>query len=167
MVWQPIYDEMKNQGMVDIFIEDNSDLKTQLSTHITGEGILFVFDDMINSKNINYISELFMVQGRHNNISLVFITQQTFRNEQAFREISNNTNYAVLMKNDRNLSDILNLAKQMTPGPQPLMLQIYREASREKHSYLFISFTHETAPETKYLSHLFNENHVVRAYVPT
>ena len=158
---------MKNQGMVDILIEDNPDLKAQLNNHITGEGILFVFDDMINSKNIDYISELFMVQGRHNNISLVFIAQQGFRTEQAFKAISNNTNYMVLMKNDRNLSDILNMAKQITPGPRPLMFQIYREASRDKHSYLFISFTHETAPETKYLSHLFNENHVVRAYVPT
>lgn len=167
VVWQPAYDKMKNEGLVDVFIQDNSELESQLDHYKTGEEILFIFDDMINSKNISYISNLFMVEGRHNNISLIFISQQSFRKDESFKSISNNTNYMVLMKNDRNVSDILNLAKQMTPGPQPLMLQIYRQSTKEKYSYLFISFVSESAHETKYLSHLFDENNIVRAYTPT
>ena len=142
-VWQPAYDKMKNEELIDTFIQDNNDLEAQLSNFITGEEVLFIFDDMVNSKNITYISDLFMVQGRHKNISLIFISQQGFRNNDAFRSISNNTNYIILMKNDRNILEIQNMAKQMTPGAQPLMMQIYKKATTNQYSYLFINFTHE------------------------
>ena len=166
-IWQPVYDKMKADGLVDVFVQDNSELESQLTNYMTGEEVLFIFDDMINSKNINYISDLFMIQGRHKNVSLVFISQQGFRNDDAFRSISNNTNYMILMKNDRNILEIQNLAKQITPGPQPLMMQIYRKATADAYSYLFINFTNECRRETKYLSHLFDEDDVVPTYVAT
>ena len=122
---------------------------------------------MINSKNLEFISDLFMVQGRHNRVSLIFISQMGFRTDQAFKSISNNTNYLVLMKNNRNLSDVLNLAKQMTPGRSPLMLRIYRESTKDPYSYLFINFTNEVSNEAKYLSALFDTDHVVNTFVPT
>ena len=167
VVWQPIYDEMKQKGLVDVFLQDNSDLEQQLTNYIQGEEILFIFDDMINSVNIKYISELFMVQGRHKNISLIFISQQSFRNSDDFRAISNNTNYIILMKNERNLNDVINLSKQATPGKDSLLLQIYKKATSDGYSYLFINFTHECTKETKYMSHLFAEDHIIRCYVPT
>ena len=166
-VWQPVYDKMKTGGLVDVFVRDNDDLESQLMNYITGEEVLFIFDDMVNSQNITFISDLFMIQGRHKNVSLIFISQQGFKNDEAFRSISNNTNYIILMKNDRNITDIMNLAKQITPGPQPLMMQIYKKATTDSYSYLFINFTTECRKETKYLSHLFDEEYVVRAYVPT
>lgn len=166
-VWQPIYDKMKTEGLVDVFLQDNTDLESQLTNFMTGEEVLFIFDDMINSKNIDYISQLYMIDGRHKNASLVFISQQGFRNDDAFRSISNNTNYIILMKNGRNILEIQNLAKQMTPGPQPLMMQIFKKATADSFSYLFINFTHECKKETKYLSHLFDEDDVVPAYIPT
>ena len=166
-VWQPAYDEMKNEGLVDTFIQDNSNLQSQLSEYIEGKENLFIFDDMVNSKNIDYISELFMVQGRHNNISLVFISQQAFRQNEAFKSISNNTNYLVLMKNDRNILEVQSLAKQMTPGPQPLLLQIFREATNNSYSYLFINFTHERSRYGKYLNELFDVDYHLKTYIPT
>ena len=166
-VWQPAYDKMKYEGLVDTFIQDNSELESQLSNYVNGGQILFIFDDMVNSKNIQYISDLFMIQGRHNNISLIFISQQGFKNNESFKSINNNTNYMVLMKNERNVLDIQNLAKQITPGPNPLLKQIHKEATKDKYSYLFINFTHEASPNTKYLSHLFNKNHIIPIYVST
>ena len=107
-----------------------------------------------------------MVQGRHNNISLIFISQQGFRNDDSFRSISNNANYIVLMKNERNLTEISSLSRQMTPGTG-LLTQIYKKATSGKYSYLFINFTHECNKESKYLSHIFDIDHQVNVYVPT
>ena len=64
-----------------IFIQDSSNLKDYLSQHIDGKEVLFIFDDMINSKNFEYISDLFMVQGRHNRVSLIFVNQMGFRTD--------------------------------------------------------------------------------------
>ena len=69
------------------------------------------------------------------------------------------------MKNDRNLSEIINLSKQMTPGRDSLLLQIYKRATSDSYSYLFINFTHECTKESKYLSHLFDKDHIVPNYV--
>ena len=108
-----------------------------------------------------------MFDVRHENNSLIFISQQGFRTNEDFKAISNNTNYMVLMKNERNISDIQSLAKQMTPGKNPLLLQIYQEATRDKLSYLFINFTHECNKNTKYVSHLFNQDHYFDVYATT
>ena len=166
-VWQPAYDQMQSEQLIDAFIQDNSELESQLDSYTTGEEVLFIFDDMISSTNIDFISKLFMVQGRHKNISLIFITQQGFRNNEAFKSISNNTGYMVLMKNKRNVSDVQNLAKQITPGPRPLLKQIWDTATKDSYSYLFLNLMNESKNETKYLSHLFEKNHIVKAYVPT
>ena len=158
---------MRSEQLIDAFIQDNSELESQLDSYTTGEEVLFIFDDMISSTNIEFISKLFMVQGRHKNISLIFITQQGFRNNEAFKSISNNASHMVIMKNNRNISDVQNLAKQITPGPRPLLGQIWKAATKDIFSYLFINFMNEAKNETKYLSHLFEKNHIVKAYVPT
>ena len=83
-VWQPVYDKMKTGGLVDVFVQDNADLESQLMNYITGEEVLFIFDDMVNSQNITFIRDLFMIEGRHRNVSLIFISQQGFKNDEAF-----------------------------------------------------------------------------------
>ena len=126
--------------------------------------ILVIFDDMINSKSINDIAPLFTVDARHMNMSLIFLSQRIFVNNEYFRQISQNSDYFVLFKNPRNSSEIRTLATQITPGNLSLV-NIYMEATKEPFSYLFINLTQEVKSETKYLSDLFKKDHVIKAYL--
>jgi hypothetical protein len=163
-VWQPLYEDMNLQGLVHLFIKEDENLAEKLKMETIGEISLIVFDDLINSKNLGDISNLFVVDGRHSNYSMIFTSQRMFVNNEYFRQISNNCDYFVVFKNPRNHSEIRTLAQQLTPLNLEL-LQIYAKATTEPYSYLFINLTQECDESIKFLSHLFDYDHYVKCYV--
>ena len=158
-VWQPKYAEMG----VDYFIEDGKHLENKIKNTIRNLPTLIVFDDLISSPSLPYIAKLFTVDARHKNISLIFLTQKMFVNSDSFRQISQNSDYFTLFKNPRNAQEIATLAQQMTPGKKELV-SYFTKATETPYSYLFVNLTQTCQPEVKFLSHLFDKPHVVRAY---
>ena len=158
-VEQPIYHEMG----VDYLVQDGVNLKHQLHQIAQGRSMLCIFDDLINSTSLSDLAELFVVDGRHLNLSLIFISQRIFVNSEDFRQISQNCDYFTLFRNPRNAQEIRTLATQMTPGKMELV-KYFDEATQDPFSYLWLNLTQECPPLVKYLSHLFNISHIVRAY---
>jgi hypothetical protein len=161
-VWQEIYKEMKEKGLVNIFIKDNSDLLDQIKRHANINSLI-IFDDMINTSNMKQIAELYTVQIRHRNLNAIFLSQKLFISDDFFRQISQNSDYFVVFKNPRNSTDIRTLSSQMTGNNQ--LLQIYEAATKEPYSYLFINLTQECIKHVKFLSALFKIDFVVQTYV--
>ena len=160
-VWQSKFDEMKS--IVHGFIEDNENIIQQIKEIALGQRIFVIFDDLINSKSLVDIATLFTVDGRHMNMSMAFLTQRMFVNNEHFRQISQNCDYFCVFKNPRNSSEIRTLAQQLTPGSLSL-IEIYKEATKNPFSYLFINLTQECDQSVKYLSHVFDENHSLKVY---
>ena len=161
-VWQPKYEEIRNK--VSVFIEDCDELIEKIKNHSFNQHSLIVFDDLINSKSLKNIAELFVVDGRHMNLSLIFLSQRMFVNDEYFRQISGNCDYFCVFKNPRKVNEIRELAKQLTPGTLEL-LNIYALATKEPYSYLFINLTQECQESLKYTSHLFDFDHYLKIYV--
>ena len=160
-IWQTKFDEMKS--VVDGFIEDNENVVQQIKKLALGQRVFVIFDDLINSKSLVDIATLFTVDGRHMNMSMAFLTQRMFVNNEHFRQISQNCDYFCIFKNPRDFSEIRTLAQQLTPGSLDL-IEIYKEATKNPFSYLLINLTQECDPSVKYLSHIFDENHSLKAY---
>ena len=158
-VFQPIYYDMN----IDHLVLDGDNLKERLINIANGEPMLIIFDDLINSNSLSELSDMFMVDGRHMNFSMIFISQKLFVNNDHYRQISLNCDYYTLFKNPRNALEIRNLASQMTPGKMELV-SYYTEATKQAFTYLFINLTQECEYQVKYLSHLFNEPHKVLCY---
>ena len=161
-VWQTKFDEMKS--VVHIFMQDEKNIIEKIKEYATGIPILIVFDDMINSSSLSDLASLFTVDARHMNMSLVFLTQRMFVNDEHFRQISQNCDYFIVFKNPRNSSEIRTLAQQITPGSLHL-INMYIEATKEPFSYLFINLTQECPPEVKYLSQFFSRDNSAKCFV--
>ena len=161
-VWQSKFDEMKN--VVHIFMEDSENVIQNIKDVAQGQGIFVIFDDLIKSKSLVDIATFFTVDGRHMNMSMAFLSQRMFVNNEYFRQISQNCDYFCIFKNPRNSSEIRTLAQQITPGSLDL-IEIYKEATKNPFSYLIINLTQECVPDVKYLSHLFNDDHSVQVYL--
>ena len=161
-VWQIKFDEMKS--LVHIFLEDQADVVDKIKEYATGAPTLVVFDDMINSKSLVTLAPLFTVDARHMNMSLVFLTQRMFVNDEYFCQISQNCDYFIIFKNPRNSAEIRTLAQQITPGSLHL-INIYIEATKDPFSYLFINLTQECKPQVKFLSQLFKKDNIVKCFV--
>lgn len=163
-VWQSIFEDMHSQGLVNIFLEEKDNIIEKIKNLAYGETSLIIFDDLINSKNLEEISNLFVVDGRHSNYSLIFTSQRMFVNNEYFRQISNNCDYIIVFRNPRNYSEIRTLAQQLTPIGLDL-LDIYTKATKDPFSYLLINLTQECNEDLKFISHLFDYDHYVKSYV--
>ena len=105
---------------------------------------------------------MFTVDARHMNISMAFLTQRMFVNDESFRQISQNCDYFVIFKNPRNSSEIRALAQQMTPG-NLILVDIFIDATQMPFSYLLINLTQECNSQVKFLSNIFGD---VQVYIP-
>ena len=161
-VWQWKFDEMKH--LVHVFLEDDVNIVDKIKQYASGMPILVIFDDMLHSRSLSNLAPLFTVDGRHMNMSLVFLTQRMFVNDEYFRQISQNCDYFFIFKNPRNSSEIRTLAQQITPGSLHL-IKIYIEATKDPFSYLCVNLTQECESEVKYLSQLFLKDHSVKCFV--
>ena len=161
-IWQSKFDELGN--IVTYFIQDDMNIEENIKLRCEDDSSLVIFDDMINSSSLPYLAKLFTVDARHMNMSVAFLTQRMFVNNEYFRQISQNSDFFCVFKNPRNNSEIRTLAQQLTPGDMKL-IDIYREATKDPFSYLFINLTQECKERVKYLSHLFNNESSVRCYV--
>ena len=93
------------------FIEDNDMIIEQIKDFSVPA--LVIFDDMLNSENLKAIAQLFTVFGRHLNLCLAFLTQRLFKNNEFFRQISQNSDYMCVFKNPRNSREISTLASRL------------------------------------------------------
>merc|ERR1711954_473448 len=133
-VWQPKYDEIMSLGVN--FMEDNDNVVNNIKSSVNGESMLVIFDDLIGSSSFKNIANLLAVDARHMNMSLIFLTQRMFVNDESFRQIPQNCDYFWVFKNPRNSSEIRTLAQQITPGNN-MLVQIYMDSTKGPFSYLF------------------------------
>ena len=160
-VWQPKYDEIR--GFVRVYLKEQEGLIDKIRNLCSEEATLVIFDDLINSKTLKEIADLFVVDGRHLNMSIIFLSQRLFVNDEYFRQISGNCDYFCVFRNPRKVNEIRELAKQLTPGGLDL-LDIYKMATHEPYSYIFINLTQECPDILKYTSHLFNYDNYIKVY---
>lgn len=161
--WQNKFDIMKASFGVE-FIEDNDNMLNFIKDLNTSA--LVIFDDMMNSDNLKSVAQIFTVHGRHLNLSLAFLSQKLFNNNEHFRQISQNSDYMCVFKNPRNSLDIRNLSNQITPKSNALS-HIYQKATVKPYSYIFINLTQEAVPQLKFINNIFSSDHIINAYVLT
>ena len=158
---------MKQQGLVDIFLHGGHDLEERLKrAQVTSpRPTLIIFDDMMMEKStLPYIAKLFAI-GRHSKLSLIFITQKIFIDDDSLRVIRENSDYYVLMKNPTNVRSVSQLVGRLNPNPS-LVSNIFLNATHNKpYSYLFCNVTQGATLQTQYLSELFERDHIVTSYV--
>ena len=103
--------------------------------------ILIVLDDLMDTAYSTKVSELFTKGPHHRNISLVLITQNLFHQGPSSRDISLNSKYIVVFKNQRDKTQIVHLARQVYPEKFSSFHKTYLETCKDPHTYLFLDLT--------------------------
>ena len=111
------------------------------STHI-----MICIDDLMSDENIyRHLSDLFCKFARHLRVSTIFICQNLYfrgsSSSQKFgRDVLTNATELVLYRNLRDTQSAVNVAKQAFPSNFRYFMSVFRDATRNPHSYLFLSF---------------------------
>lgn len=158
--WQPGYEKLKpyvTQWVEGIKFEEftNPDYNT-----------LVVLDDLQRESQDGQVASLFERGSHHDNISVIFITQNIFHQGKDSRDISLNTHYLALFKNPRDRSQITFLAKQVYPHNSKFLQDAYDHATKEPHGYLFLDFKQKTDEALRVRTYIFPDDPIKRLYQP-
>ena len=102
------------------------------------------------------VVNLFTKGSHHNNLSVIFITQNLFHRGQ--REISLNSNYIVIFKNPRDRAQIRHLARQLCPENPKFLQEAYSDAVAKPFHYLLLDLKQDTPENCRYRACIFPDD---------
>ena len=151
--WQTLYDDLKEKGSVDYFVEGLEGYKV----HIDGRPLLLVIDDLQREASQTCaVAELFERGSHHDNITLIYITQNVFNQSKMSRDISLNTHYLFLFKNPRDMTQIRTLAAQCCPQNYKFVVEAYNKACQIPYGYLMFDFRQDSPDILRYRTDLLS-----------
>ena len=177
-LWQPLYDEMKVQKLVDNFIQgipDNDSLVQNIDSIGSRKSLkvethqLLIFDDLLSeivSRKDNLMSQLMTVYGHHKNLSIILVSQMLFKpGDYKYSILTENVHYLMLFKSPRNSSKIIHLAKQVSPYDIKSVVKSYKDATKNPYSYLLFDFHQSTPDKIRLRSNIFKSEGIMTVYV--
>ena len=116
---------------------------------------LVVIDDLAEQSVQSLTVSSYFTKGRHDNISVIFLTQNLFMQGKYARNISLNSDQIVMFKNPRDRSQISNLAKQIFPGNNKFFTAVYNDATKKPYSYIIYDTKQETSDDVRIRTGIF------------
>ena len=104
---------------------------------------LLIIDDLILDLD-KQLAQHFIAGSSHKNTTTIFMSHSLFLNNELYRLISNNSQYIILMKNKRNISQVSTLGRQILGPRQDLLLAAYKYT--KPFGFVLLSF-HPLVPE--------------------
>lgn len=127
-------------------------------TNKTNKPVCWVLDDSMSDQNKGVLN--LMTRGSHHqNISVIFITQNIFHQGKYSRDISLNFSHLCIMNNPRDKNQFCFLARQLFPTNSKELVRIYNEITDKPYSYLFIDLTQTTHNLFRFRTDIFNPNY--------
>jgi len=157
---QDIYLEMERDNLIHELINVQTtmpsldEIYNMVAPYKDNGGSLLFFDDSMVSVDQNF-EQLFCNISHHENTSIIFLTQNLFFKDKSFRTMSLNSQYMVLLKNNRDITQVSILGKQVSPNNSAYITQSYQEATKLPYSYLMLDFCSDTEPILRVRSNIF------------
>ena len=120
----------------------------------SNQPLLLIIDDLMCETDEN-VTKMFTKGCHHQNMSVIYIVQNLFHKGKEHRTISLNSNYLVMFKNPRDVSQITHLAKQIAPGNTRAVHDAFKDATSSPFGYLFLDFKATTPEELRLRTNIF------------
>lgn len=127
---------------------------------------LAIFDDLMEEcENNKIIANFFTKRSHHENVSIIFITQNFFSHGKERKTFTKNATYFVIFNSPLDQTISHSLAHKIMPKQKKVFQDIFNEATKTPYSYLFIDGHQQTPKKAMLRSNMFNE--VQNVYYPT
>ena len=128
---------------------------------------LIIIDDLMRELSSGgAIVNLFTKGSHHNNLSVIFITQNIFHQGKGQRDISLNAQYIVIFRNLRDRAQICHLARQVYPENPQFLEEAYQDATSQAFGYLLLDSKQTTANNCRFRTCIFPDDEYQYVYVP-
>ena len=136
---QGAYEEIKKSSAVPVTLIEGlpADLHLQVAPRT-----LLIIDDL--QQHGELISDWFTKNSHHGDIDCIYICQNLFLKTPAHRTASLNAHIMVIFKNIRDKTQIMSLARQISPENPGFIMSAYKQATKNPYSYLMLNLKQET-----------------------
>lgn len=133
----------------------------------TSKPSLIICDDLIlEMKDSEAASNLFMRGSHHKNMSVILIEQSLFPKGKQSVSMKINTHYLVIFKSPADALGVATIAKQMFPQNRGrFLIDAYHDCTREPFSYIIIDSKQETPDDVRIISQITGEASYPLVYV--
>ena len=104
---------------------------------------IVVLDDLM-AETDERVMNLFTKKSHHCNTSVIYLVQNLFPKNKESRTISLNSQYIVVFKNPRDVSQMTTLAKQMYPGRVKFVQEAFADATSTPYGYILVDLSQDT-----------------------
>ena len=167
-LWQNHFEDFDREGLVSEWhnrLPTLEELDEKTRPYKDGNGTLLVIDDWMTELNDDIVT-LFTTLCHANRANTILLTQNAFSKTKGFRDISLSATYMAYFRNPRDQSQIVHLAKQVSPHDTRFLEEVYRSCTSRPYSYLLIDFHQKCPPVLKFRSHMFPNEGMMRCYQP-
>lgn len=167
---QPIYQKMKEEKLVNEFIQINDSrfnydkLVEKVSPFKDGDGSMIIFDDTLTDLPDNF-EQIFTNLSHHMNCSVFYLTQNLFYQNKSFRTLSLNAHYIFVMRSKRNLNQMKFLAQQTCPGNVKFITDSYTDATHNPFTFLCFDFSPDSPDILRLRANIFPEDFPYTIYL--
>ena len=155
-IYQPLFDEITR---VLPNLEFHHGLPSTVDIEeLTKERIptLIILDDLAHQVLQSPEMVLIFTQGcHHRNLSVFFLTQNLFQSGRFARDITLNTNYIILFRNLRDASQIGHLARQLFPGKNKILQEIYNDCTSQPYTYMIVDISPHSDDKLRLRTQIF------------
>lgn len=127
--------------------------------NISGLPCLWVLDDSMFETENKSVANLLTRGSHHQNMSVIFITQNLYQQGKYARTISLNFTHLCIMNNPRDRLQFQFLARQLYPENSKELLRVYKDITEDPYSYLLIDLTQSTHNLFRFRTDIFNPHY--------
>ena len=126
---------------------------------------LAIFDDLMSEcGNNKLITEFFTKRSHHENVSIIFITQNLFQEGKERKTFAKNATYLCIFNSPLDQTIAYILARKLMPKNQRCFVDIFVHATSRPHGYLFIDGHQKTPKNAMFRSNIFDS--VQHVFIP-
>ena len=126
---------------------------------------LAIFDDlMAECGNSKLITEFFTKRTHHENVSVIFITQNLYSEGKERKNFAKNATYLCVFNSPLDQTVGFSLARSLMPHNHRCFVNIFSHAVTKAHGYLFIDGHQESPKAAMFRSDMFGD--VQHVYIP-
>ena len=151
---------MENQKLMDEIKEQNPGINLISGFPETfpsnePEPTLIILDDMMDQIGRQIITDLFIRESHHRNITCILVTQNLFYNHRSFRLLSLNAQFLCVFKNARDQSQITSLSRQVYPLNPTFIQKVYWSVIEDNaYSYIWLDLSQKTKDSLRIWSNI-------------
>ena len=160
-IWQQGYEKMKKAGVK--FHEGIPDTEN-LPKWFPKGGILVLDDLMEEAGNDKRVLDLFTKDSHHQNITVIYLSQDMFPPGRFAKSISRNAHYIIAFKNPRDQVGLRNVLLQAYPTDWKKVQEANKKMTEKPFGYMVMDLHPRTADNSRILSNLLKNEGCIRCY---